>query len=193
MRQGRDWSGLFLVLFFFSGGTALVYEVVWSKYLSQMFGSTIQAQTVVLAVFMGGLALGNRLVGRWSDTTGNPVKLYGCMEMAIGLYAFLFPSLFGLADKIFVGIGSKLLGSTHQLTFLKGSLSLALLLVPTVLMGGTLPLMSAWLNRHSGEGGRRSARFYSVNSLGAVLGAGLAGFYLVKSFGLVATLQIAAL
>lgn len=193
MRQSRDWSGLFLLLFFISGGSALVYEVVWSKYLSQMFGSTVQAQTVVLAVFMGGLALGNRLAGSWADTAKDPIKLYGYMEMAIGIYAFLFPVLFALADKTFVSAGSKLLDSPRSLVLLKGGLSLLLLLGPTVLMGSTLPLMSAWLNRHSREAGRRSARFYSVNSLGAVLGAGLAGFYLIKSLGLVATLQVTAL
>ena len=63
-----------LLLFFFSGATALVYEVVWSKFLSQMFGSTIYAQTVVLAVFMGGLALGNKILGRWADRLKQPLR-----------------------------------------------------------------------------------------------------------------------
>ncbi len=76
---------------------------------------------------------------------------------------------------------------------LKGILSVGLLLLPTVLMGGTLPLLAAWLQKSSTEAGRRSARFYSVNSLGAVCGAGLAGFYLVQTWGMVATLQLTAL
>src|SRR5438067_521168 len=70
---------------------------------------------------------------------------------------------------------------------------LALLLVPTILMGGTLPLLSAWLQRNSDDPGRRSARFYSVNSLGAVAGSFLAGFVLVRELGLVSALQITAL
>src|SRR2546430_4190611 len=74
------------ILFFCSGATALVYEVVWSKYLTQMLGSTVQAQTVVLAVFMGGLALGNRLFGRRSDAATRPLALYGYIEIALGLY-----------------------------------------------------------------------------------------------------------
>src|SRR5215468_1731586 len=85
-------------LFFCSGGTALVYEVVWSKFLSQMFGSTIQAQTVVLAVFMGGLALGNWALGRKSDKLQRPLRTYGVVEGGIGLYAFFFPNFFALAD-----------------------------------------------------------------------------------------------
>ncbi|PYJ04911.1 MAG: hypothetical protein DME25_09350, partial [Verrucomicrobia bacterium] len=72
--MAKEKSGwLVLILFFCSGATALVYEVIWSKFLSQMFGSTIYAQTVVLAAFMGGLALGNKLFGRWADQAQKPV------------------------------------------------------------------------------------------------------------------------
>ena len=182
-----------LALFFFSGATALVYEVVWAKFLSQMFGSTIYAQTVVLAVFMGGLALGNRIFGRWADRSREPVAVYGCLEIAIGIYAFLFPALDRGADAIFVGLGSPIVERTGLLLGLKGVLSVGLLLGPTILMGGTLPLLAAWLQRCQLDPGRRSARFYSVNSLGAVLGAGLAGFWLVQSYGMVATLRLTAL
>src|ERR1043166_5358415 len=108
MIKSRDFGWLILGLFFCSGATALVYEVVWSKYLSQMFGSTIQAQTVVLAVFMGGLALGNGLFGGRSDALCQPLRAYGPLEIAIGLYTFFFPSLYTLADGVFVGIGSRL-------------------------------------------------------------------------------------
>src|SRR2546426_12707710 len=97
-KRSSDW--LVLVLFFCSGATALVYEVVWSKYLSQMFGSTIQSQTVVLAVFMGGLALGNQIFGGKADQVREPVRLYGFIEVAIGLYAFFFTSLSHGADGI---------------------------------------------------------------------------------------------
>ncbi len=83
---------------------------------------------------------------------------------------------------------------THAgwLLVLKGVLSAALLLGPTILMGGTLPLLAAWLHQFSADAGRRSARFYSVNSLGAVAGAALAGFWLVQEYGMVATIQITA-
>ena len=182
-----------LALFFCSGATALVYEVVWSKLLSQMFGSTIYAQTAVMAAFMGGLALGNRFFGRWADRMREPVQAYGCLEIAIGIYAFLFLTLDRAADHIFVAVGSQLIERSGWLLALKGVLSMALLLGPTILMGGTLPLLAAWLQKFSADPGRRSARFYSVNSLGAVLGAALAGFWLVQQFGIVATLRMTAL
>src|ERR1700744_3765184 len=97
-----------LILFFCSGATALVYEVIWSKYMSLLFGSTIQAQTVVLAVFMGGLAIGNRIFGRFADRTRNSLGIYGCLETAIGIYAFLFSLLYRGADYLFTSLGSGL-------------------------------------------------------------------------------------
>src|SRR5271154_6517663 len=98
MSRHRRW--IVLTLFFCSGVAALVYEVIWAKFLSEMFGSTIYAQTVVLAVFMGGLAMGNRLFGRWADRWQKPLRAYGWLEAAVGAYALLFPACDRLADRI---------------------------------------------------------------------------------------------
>ena len=108
-----------------------------------MFGSTIYAQTVVLAVFMAGLALGNRIFGGLSDRWRHPVRVYGLLEVAIGIYAFAFPALDRVADFIFVRLGAGIAEHGGALLALKAGLSLALLLGPTVLMGGTLPLLAA--------------------------------------------------
>src|SRR5687767_6834377 len=111
--QANGW--VFLLLFFGSGATALIYEVVWSKYLSQMFGSTIQAQTIVLAVFMGGLALGNWIFGGKSGRFKRPVRVYGQLEMIIGLYAFFFHFIYAQADNLFVSVGTRIFGQSHWL------------------------------------------------------------------------------
>jgi predicted membrane-bound spermidine synthase len=184
---------MILFLFFCSGATALVYEVVWSKYLSLIFGSTAYAQTVVLAVFMGGLALGNRIIGARSDFLHKPLVTYGFLEVMVGLYAFCFPWFYKAADGLFTAAGSPLLDHSFALLLLKCVISIGLLLLPTVMMGGTLPLLSAWLQKQSSDAGRWSARFYSTNSLGAVFGAWVAGFMLIRSIGMVATLQMTAL
>lgn len=181
-----------LLLFFFSGATALVYEVIWSKYLALLFGSTIQAQTVVLAVFMGGLALGNKLFSRRADGARQQLGIYGIIEITIGIYALLFSLIYRVADTMFASAGSILLEHNCWLLLLKGSISIALLGIPTVLMGGTLPMLAAWLQKSTSDAARRSARFYSVNSLGAVLGAGLTGFVLVPELGMPATMKLAA-
>jgi len=183
---------LILLLFFFSGVTALIYEVVWSDYLTLLFGSTVQAQTVVLAVFMGGLALGNKLFGRIADRTRRPLVIYGSLELAIGVYAFFFSFLYRLANDIFIPIGAPLLNHAGWLLFLNGVLSALLLLGPTILMGGTLPVLAGWLQKNTPDAGRRTARFYSVNTLGAVCGAWLAGFLLVEWLGLRVTTETAA-
>lgn len=179
-----------LFLFFCSGATALIYEVIWSKHLALMFGSTIRAQTVVLAVFMGGLALGNRLIGERADLLRRPLATYGYFEIAIGVYAFLFSLLYGFADRIFISLGATMLQQPALLLLFKGGLSVGLLIIPTVLMGGTLPILAAWLQKSSTDAGRRSARFYSINSLGAVAGSFMAGFFLIQWIGLEATVQV---
>jgi spermidine synthase len=184
---------LILVLFFCSGASALVYEVIWSRYLSLMLGSTAQAQSVVLAVFMGGLALGNFIFGKRADWLRHPLATYGYVEITIALFAFFFNNLYDGMDHVFVAAGAKFLQHSGWLLVFKAALSVVLLLVPTILMGGTLPLLSAWLQKHSDDPGRRSARFYSVNSLGAVAGSFLAGFALVRELGLVSALQATAL
>ena len=193
LMQSRDRGWVVLALFFCSGATALVYEVVWSKFLSLMFGSTIYAQTVVLAAFMGGLAIGNRLFGHWADGLKRPLSAYGYLEIAVAGYAFLYPTFDRVVNHLFIVLGTPLIIHSGWLLALKGLLSAVLLLGPTILMGGTLPLLAAWLQKSSSDPGRRSVRFYSVNTLGAVLGAALAGFWLVQTFGMIKTLQAAAL
>jgi spermidine synthase len=185
---------LVLSLFFFSGATALVYQVLWSKYLSLMLGSTVQAQTVVLAIFMGGLAVGNRLFGQRAERFREPLSIYGYLEIAIGLFAFFFYSIYRAADGLFVVAGSAVYENTFLLLALKLAISFFLLILPTVLMGGTLPLMASWIQKQPGiDWGAKVGMFYAINSLGAVFGAGLAGFYLVQTFGMVASLQLVAL
>ena len=181
-----------LLLFFFSGVTALIYEVIWSDYLTLLFGSTVQAQTVVLAVFMGGLALGNKLFGRFADQNRRPLVIYGCLELAIGVYALFFSFIYKLANHIFIPVGSHLLNHGNWLLLLNGMLSVLLLLGPTVLMGGTLPVLAAWLQKNTTDAGRATARFYSINTLGAVCGAWLAGFLLVEWLGLRRSTEVAA-
>ena len=181
-----------LVIFFCSGATALIYELVWSKYLTLMLGSTVQAQTVVLAVFMGGLALGNRLVGKRSKNLARPLAAYGYLELFIGLFSFFFTQFFRWSDALFIQLGPLIADRPGWSLVTKGCMSVGLMLLPTMAMGGTLPVLAAWLEQRTPEAGRRTARLYAINSLGAVVGSGVAGFFLVRWVGLEVSLQMTA-
>ncbi len=182
-----------LILFFFSGAAALVYEVVWSKYLTLLLGSTSRAQTIVLVVFMLGLALGSRLFGEKSRKLHSPLKTYGVVECLIGIYGALFGWIYHFGDFLFGFLGAGMSFSGLGLIGLKVGISVLLLLPPTLLMGGTLPLIAAWLQREQADSDRWVGRFYAINSLGAVAGAALTGFFLIRTFGMGMTVLFAAL
>ncbi len=170
--------------FFVSGAAGLVYEVLWAKYLALYVGSTGLAQVIVLATFMGGLALGSEVLGRWADRAANPLKFYAFLEFGIGLYAILFDQIFVLGRAVFLGSVAVLGINPGGLILGKIAACVLSILVPTFLMGGTLPAMGRFLVRSLSGVGPQIARLYFLNSLGAVFGCLLAGFYLIQTFGL---------
>lgn len=172
------------LLFFLSGLAGLIYEVVWAKHLSLFLGNTAQAHTIVLATFMGGLALGYFVFGNVADRTKSVLGLYGWMEISIGLLAAWFPSALDFLGSFYIALLSRFgLGSPLAL-FAKFLLTVLLLLLPTTLMGGTLPVLSRLAVRSLGETESRVGWLYFVNSLGAVFGSILAGFVLIPWLGL---------
>ncbi len=175
-----------------SGAAALVYQVVWMRYLALFMGHTSGAVVAVLMVFMGGLAAGNALLGALADRVRRPLVLYGGLELAIGIYAFLFPWYFERAQSMYfwfagyAGMGGV---TAFGVKFVFG---LAMLFVPAVLMGGTLPVLARLVTRTLGELRKRVSTLYFVNSAGAVLGVVLAEFWLIPAWGLPATVYAAA-
>src|SRR5262245_52630660 len=134
-------------LFFLSGAAALVYEVLWLRMLILIFGSTQFAVSTILTAFMGGLALGASLFGRWIDRRQDPVRVYGLLELGIGAYALAVPWLFGaLVPMLKVILGSSEPGF-FWLSVLRFTFALLVLIVPTTLMGGTLPVLSRFAAR----------------------------------------------
>ena len=170
--------------FFLSGVAGLIFEVLWAKYLALYVGSTGMAQVIVLATFMGGLALGSQVLGSLADRVQNPLKMYAFLEFGIGVYALLF-------DQIFL-VGRAVFFQTVQFVGLSagghaaGKIAACVLsiLLPTFLMGGTLPAMGRFMVRSLSGVGPFISRLYFLNSLGAVFGCLLAGFYLIRFFGL---------
>jgi spermidine synthase len=180
-----------LLLFFFSGASALVYEVVWGRMLVLVFGGTSFAISTVLAAFMGGLALGSYLFGKLIDKRGHPLVVYGLLEAGIALWALLIPALLSLLNSGYGLLYREMDPSFYVLSLLRFSLTFLVILVPTTLMGGTLPVLMRLLTATGALVGRTSALLYFANTSGAVIGTFTAGFMLIPALGLRGTTYLA--
>lgn len=183
--------GLF-VCFFLSGAAALVYEVVWMRMLTQIFGSSAYAVATVLSAFMAGLALGSYVFGRLVDQEKNYLRLYALLELGIGIYGFLVPIIFKSARSIYIPLFWLYDSSPGVFNLLLFLLAFGLIAIPTFLMGATLPVLSRYFVRSFSHLGQRIGDLYGTNTLGAVLGCGLAGYYLIPAIGISRSLYSAA-
>lgn len=181
-------------LFLLSGATALIYQVVWTRLLTLFFGSTTLAVSTVLAVFMGGLAIGSALLGRKADGAAEPVRFYGWLELGIGMLAMATPLTFAAMEQAYLYLHGELEPSFWQAALLRFVLSALLLLPPTIMMGGTLPVLSkVFLDERGGNTARSISLLYFINTLGAVLGTLAAGLLLLQLMGIQALLIAAGL
>jgi len=194
LSRGRGDGLLFVALncFFFSGAAGLIYEVVWTRMLTQIFGNTTYAIATVLSAFMAGLALGSYLFGRIADRGKNDFLLYGILEVGVGIYGLVIPWLFKLVQMLYIPLFR--LSDSYPFIFnlLLFLLSFFLLAPPTILMGATLPILSRFFVRTFTHLGRRVGDLYATNTLGAVLGCGLAGYYLIPTLGMLRAVYVAA-
>ena len=180
------------VCFALSGATGLIYEVLWARMLGLVFGATTLAVSTVLAAFMGGLALGSALAGRLAPRFSKPVAAYGWMEIGVAIYALLVPVLFHGVDNLYALVWRDLQPGSFTFTLLRFALSCLLLLVPTTLMGATLPVLSAALLRCATHDANSVTRLYTCNLAGAIIGTLVAGFVLLPTVGVRTTIIIAA-
>src|SRR5438132_683748 len=184
----------FAFLFFLSGATGLVYELLWVRLLYQGFGSTIQSVTTVVAAYMGGLGLGAWLLGRRADRHPRPAALYGRLEIAIGGFGLVSPLVLALVPRGYVAAAAAWHLSGGASVALRFGLSGLALLIPTTLMGGTLPVLTrAFMGADRAALKHSLGRLYGLNTLGAVLGTALAGFFLIEWVGIRASLWGTAL
>ena len=179
------------LLFFFSGASALVYQVVWQRLLSTVFGVTVYATSTVLAAFMAGLALGSVLGGRAADRLRRPLLLFAAAEVGIGVSALCTPLALSLAQHVYAALEQRAQLGFAGLTAARLLCSFLLLLLPTTLMGATLPAMVAAAAVAPARLRVKVAVLYGVNTLGAFTGALAAGYLLIGGLGLTGTLQLA--
>jgi len=189
----RHHFPIVLGIFFLSGFSGLVYQVVWVKTLTRSFGVTAFAVSAVLGAFFGGLALGSYLGGKLSDRRTDTLRLYGWLEIVIGLYALTLPFLFNSFTPIYRAIYPAIENSPALITAARFGLSVLLLILPTTLMGATLPLLVRGLITEQEKFAPRLSRLYAFNTFGAVIGTLGTGYLLIGLFGLQTTTRIAVL
>jgi ABC transport permease subunit len=184
--------GAFYVLFTASGFAGLIYESLWTHYLKLFLGHAAYAQSLVLVVFMGGMAGGAALCARVSPRIANPLAVYAAVEAAIGLLALVFhPTFVALTDWGYASLLPRA-GSEGGALAVKLALSCVLILPQSLLLGATFPLMSAGIARAlPGRAGESVAMLYFTNSLGAAAGVLASAFLLIGWLGLPGTLRAA--
>ena len=181
------------ILFIFSGAAGLLYQIMWFKELSYFLGNSTYAQSILLATYMGGLAIGAWYWGRKIDSSSKALKIFAWLEIGIAVYCFSYQFIFSGLENSFIWVMSSydIASDNGFALFFKLIVSVLAIIVPTILMGGTLPALVKYFSQRIEGVATNVARFYFLNSLGAVIGSFLGGFILLQYMGLNATNNIA--
>lgn len=190
-RERPATAGTVALLLLVSGGCALVFQVVWMRELRLVFGATTAASAAVLAIFMAGLGLGNAVLGPRIDRMARPLRFYGLLEAGVACAAAMSPLMIDAAQFVYIAWGGQSTLGAPLATFVRLLAAALILGVPTFLMGGTLPAAARAISVESDVNRRGLALVYGLNTLGAVVGAGLATFWLLRLMGGRATLWAA--
>src|SRR3954452_16807685 len=189
MSPSSRYFPVLLLLFLGSGCSALIYEIVWYHMLQLNIGSTAISLGVLLATYMGGLCIGSAGLARVRRAGGHPLRLYAMLEFGVAAAAILVLGLMPLVGRAYAA------GAEHGLPsmLLRGVLAAICLLPPTILMGASLPAVARWIPA-TPDGRSRVGLLYGANTIGAVFGCLLAGFYLLRLYNVqIATFAAAAL
>ena len=174
---------MLLIGFFFSGMTALLYEVIWMRPLTIIFGSTTYAISTVLSAFMAGLALGSYISSKHADKIKNPLKVFAIIHILIGIYGIVIINLFNYLPQPYIWIWNTFNLNLTMFIIIQFLLCFAVLLIPTTLMGAAWPIVNKGYNKKD-EVGKDTGTLYSVNSVGAIIGSSIAGFILIPTLGI---------
>ena len=176
-------QAIILILFFLSGVTGLIYEIVWTRVFGLIFGNTTLALSLVLAAFMLGLAAGGMILGKRTDRVQNPLRTYALLECGIGVTALLVPMLRSSLEALFAQMFALMSEQILLFHLLKFLMAFVLMLPATFLMGGTLPVLSRATVTEQRRLGVGVGGLYGVNTAGAMLGCFLTGFVFVRWLG----------
>jgi len=189
----RHRSAIAGALFVVSGASGLILEVVWSRMLGWLLGATTWSVMAILVAFMGGLGLGGIFWGKRAGRSHRPLRLFGWLEVAIGLYTLAVPTLFEWLGSGFV-VATRFVGDAPwAATSIRVVTAVLALLPPTLLMGGTLPILTRFAAAGQPQPGRTTGFLYAANTAGAVFGCFLTGCLLIHWLGVSETNMAAAI
>lgn len=160
-----------------------MYQIVWLRMLSRTTGVSIHATATVVAAFMAGLALGSFILGRFIDKRNDPLRIYAFLELSVAATVFLIPYAFEGSVPFYQFLYQWSNENVAVTALGMGVISFATLLIPTALMGGTLPVMTTFLVRKDHLLGKNLSILYGLNTLGAVTGVFLSSFFLIGFLG----------
>ncbi|MDH4185324.1 MAG: fused MFS/spermidine synthase, partial [Nitrospinota bacterium] len=184
---------IFTICFFLSGAAGLIYQIIWVRMFSLTFGNTVYAVALVVAAFLAGLALGSHILGRVADRLKDPKAAYVGLEILIAVTALAVSASIGLVDDFMAARMSVESITSAQWQVARFTMAFIALLAPTMLMGGTLPVMSKFYVTSMGTVGRGIGSLYAANTYGAMAGCLLSGFLLIRFVGTWNTLFVAFL
>ena len=180
------------IFFFASGATSLMFQTIFSRLLTYTFGNTAYATSTVLAAFLGGLSLGAFLFGRWVDRRKSSLMIYGVLELLVAVFCYFIPEFFDLLTRTYVFLQHQFEFGSAGLVAVRFGLASMVILIPTVLMGGTLPVIARFVStvRHENYESEVS-RLYGWNTLGAAFGTLASTYWVMPAWGVRGTLFIA--
>ena len=179
------------LIFIFSGASGLIYQVIWMRQLTLVFGSTVFATSTVLTAFMAGLALGSYYFGRKIDeSAASPLRIYAFLEAGIGAFCLVWPLILSVLSALYVLIHRNITSEFYTLSLIRFVLTFGVLLIPSTLMGGTLPVLTRFFVKRLEQLGTNIGILYALNTFGAVIGTVAAGFFLIEALGIQWTLGV---
>ncbi len=172
-------------IFFASGFAGLIYESIWTQYLKLFLGHAAYAQTLVLAIFMGGMAVGAGIAARYAAAMTNPLRTYVGIEAAIGLLALVFHPVFTATTGGFYDFAFNHHVDGTAFAVIKWGLASVLILPQSILLGATFPVFASAAARAAPAAeGRSIATLYFANGIGGAMSIVVSGFVLIPAIGL---------
>lgn len=192
MSENRSYRVLIYSLFLLSGVSGLIYQIVWTRLLVLVFGNTMLATSTVLSAFMGGLAAGSYVLGKYIDQKPRSlIRVYAVLEAGVGIFALLFPLVLDAGTPLYMWLYKGAATNIVTLNLVRFFVCFLIIGIPTFLMGGTLPVLIKRFTSVESKIGFETGFLYGLNTIGAVLGTFACGYFLLRELGMQHTTWVA--